>query len=165
MGRLGIHSRFLVFFLSSLVGLGGGAKRFLSFFLCSNRFPMCSPWVFPIAPCFNPICFAQSPPLFTYIGGWKGEALHLSIESSNFWEASRFQLLDMGQSNSTKRKLDLWGVKVGPKMVLNSFGRRNFLQPTGRPKHTPKVPYIFQFGGGGGGGFRRGYFPVFPGSF
>jgi hypothetical protein len=137
----------------------------LSFFLCSNRFPMCSPWVFPIAPCFNPICFAQSPPLFTYIGGWKGEALHLSIESSNFWEASRFQLLDMGQSNSTKRKLDLWGVKVGPKMVLNSFGRRNFLQPTGRPKHTPKVPYIFQFGGGGGGGFRRGYFPVFPGSF
>jgi hypothetical protein len=26
------------------------------------RFPMCSPRVFPIAPRFNPICFAQSPP-------------------------------------------------------------------------------------------------------
>jgi hypothetical protein len=41
----------------------------------------------------------------------------------------------------------LWGVKVGPKMVMNSFGRRNFLQPTGRPEHMPKVPCIFQFGG------------------
>ncbi len=31
----------------------------------------------------NPICFAQSPPFLTYIGGPKGEALfHLPIESS-----------------------------------------------------------------------------------
>ncbi len=37
-----------------------------------HRFPMCSPMVFPIAPHFNPICFAQSPPLLTYIGGPKG---------------------------------------------------------------------------------------------
>jgi hypothetical protein len=54
---------------------------FFHFFLCSQhvpfkfpmdshqvlntfpRFPMCSPRVFRIAPCFNPICFAQSPPL------------------------------------------------------------------------------------------------------
>jgi hypothetical protein len=43
---------------------------------------MCSPRVFPIAPRFNPICFAQSPPLLTYIGGPKPEALHLSMESS-----------------------------------------------------------------------------------
>jgi hypothetical protein len=35
-----------------------------------------------LAPRFNPICFAQSPPLLTYIGGPKGEALHHSIESS-----------------------------------------------------------------------------------
>jgi hypothetical protein len=50
-----------------------------------NMFPtflMCSSRVFPIAPHFNPICFAQSPPLLTYIGGPKGESLHLSIESS-----------------------------------------------------------------------------------
>jgi len=43
---------------------------------------MSSPRVFLIAPPFNPICFAQSPPLFSYIGGPKVEALHLSIESS-----------------------------------------------------------------------------------
>ncbi len=36
------------------------------------RFPMCSPKVFPIAPHLNPICFAQSAPLLTYIGGPKG---------------------------------------------------------------------------------------------
>jgi hypothetical protein len=32
-----------------------------------TKFPLCSSRVFPIAPCFNPICFAQSPPLLTYI--------------------------------------------------------------------------------------------------
>jgi hypothetical protein len=42
---------------------------------------MCSPRVFPIAPYSNPIYFAQSPTLLTYIVGPKGEALHLSIES------------------------------------------------------------------------------------
>ncbi len=47
----------------------------------SPRFPMRSPRVFPIAPCFNAICFAQSPPLLTYIGGQNGEALHLSRKS------------------------------------------------------------------------------------
>ncbi len=47
-----------------------------------HGFPMCSPKVFPIAPCFDPICFSQSPPLLTYIGGPKGKALHLSVESS-----------------------------------------------------------------------------------
>jgi len=31
--------------------------------ICFLKFLMCSPRVFPIAPCFNPICFAQSPPL------------------------------------------------------------------------------------------------------
>ncbi len=46
------------------------------------RFFRCSPRVFPIAPRFNPICFAQRPPLLTYIGGLKGEAFHLSIEYS-----------------------------------------------------------------------------------
>jgi hypothetical protein len=34
-------------------------------------FPTCSPKVFPIIPHSNPICFAQSPPLQTYIGGPK----------------------------------------------------------------------------------------------
>jgi hypothetical protein len=43
------------------------------------HFPLCSPRVFPIAPGFNPICFAQSPPLLTYIGGPKGEPEIFSI--------------------------------------------------------------------------------------
>jgi hypothetical protein len=47
-----------------------------------NMFPMCSPRVFLVAPRFNLICFAHSPPLLTYIGRPKGEALHLFIESS-----------------------------------------------------------------------------------
>jgi len=48
------------------------------------KFPMCSPRVFLIAPGFNPICFARSPPLLTYIDGPKGKALHLAIESYIF---------------------------------------------------------------------------------
>ncbi len=32
-----------------------------------------------------------------------------------------------------------------PKMVINFFGRRNFMQPMGRPKHTLNVPCIFSF--------------------
>jgi hypothetical protein len=52
---------------------------------------MCSPRVFPIAPCFNPICFAQSPPLLTYIAGPKEKTLDLSIESFIFGEALWFQ--------------------------------------------------------------------------
>jgi hypothetical protein len=61
---------------------------------------MCSPRVFPIAPGFNPICLAQSPPLLTYIGGPKGETLHLSIESSILGELRYFSIcFAMGQSN------------------------------------------------------------------
>jgi hypothetical protein len=67
------------------------------------RFPMCFPRVFPIAPRFNPICFAQSPPLLTYIHGPKGEALYHSIESSNLRSLHSFNLFFfffvMGQSN------------------------------------------------------------------
>jgi ferredoxin len=33
------------------------------------KFSMCSPRVFPIAPSIKPICFAQNPPLLTYIAG------------------------------------------------------------------------------------------------
>jgi hypothetical protein len=79
------------------------------------RFPICSPRVFLIAPRFNLICFAQSPLLLTYIGRPKGEALHLSIESSLLGSLHSFQFffLVMGQSNwliaklKKKKKLDL----------------------------------------------------------
>jgi hypothetical protein len=54
------------------------------------KFPMCSPRMSPIAPHFNRLCFAQSPPLLTYISGPKGEALHCSIESSVLGSLHRF---------------------------------------------------------------------------
>jgi hypothetical protein len=94
-------SALLYFLLSFGFGVRGG---FFSFFLCSQhvplkfsmgshqvpnmflRFSMCSPRVFSIAPHFNPICFAASPPLLIYIGWPKGEALHLSIDSFIFGE-------------------------------------------------------------------------------
>jgi len=88
-------------------GKGPRKGRFFSFFLCSNRFPMCSSWVFPIAPCFNPICFAQSPPLLTYINGPKDEALHLSIESSIFVKLHSFNFFLLGPIKFNKKKLDL----------------------------------------------------------
>jgi len=45
------------------------------------------------------MCFAQSPPLLTYIAGPMGEALHLSLESS-IWGASIVStFFVMSQSN------------------------------------------------------------------
>jgi hypothetical protein len=109
MGRLSIHSMCLDFFLLSFRGGGGRFFFFFSFFHCSqhvlqvpNGFPSGSqyvPWVpnvflkgIPIAPCFNPICFVQSPPLLTYIAGPKWEALHLSIKCSIFGILNRCKL-------------------------------------------------------------------------
>ncbi len=40
------------------------------------------PSLFPIAPGFNPICFAQSPPLLTYLAGPKGQVFPPPTESS-----------------------------------------------------------------------------------
>jgi hypothetical protein len=47
-----------------------------------TMFSMCSSRVFPGAIHFNPICFAQSPSLLSYIGGPKGETPSISVESS-----------------------------------------------------------------------------------
>jgi len=50
-------------------------------------------------------------------------------------------------------------------MVTKSFGKRNFMQPMGRPKYALKVHCFFSFyvlGGGGGGG--RDFFSFFPAS-
>jgi len=52
-----------------------------------------------------------------------------------------------------------------PKMVMKSFGKRNFMQPMGRPKHALKVPFFFPFmfwgfGAGGGGGDVFSFFPT-----
>jgi hypothetical protein len=172
IGRFRLHSRCLVFSFKSGGGGGGGRGgkgkpqrgRFFSFFLCSNRFRMCSPWVFPIVPCFNPICFAQSPPFLTYIGGPKGEALHLSIESSIFVNLHSFNFFLSGLIKFNKKKLDLWGVKVRPKIVINYFGNKNFMQPMGKAQAYTKCALHFIFLSLGGGGFRGGYFSGFHGS-
>ncbi len=74
---------------------------------------MCSTRVFPIAPRFNPLWFAQSPPLLNSIGGPKGEALHLSMESSILGSLHSFNFFFvMGQSNwliakKKEKELDL----------------------------------------------------------
>ncbi len=101
----------LIFFLLSL---GRGGEDFFHFSFDPNMFPssshrvlnmfprflMCFPRAFPIAPRFNPMCFAQSPPLLTYVGGPKGEALHLFLESSILGSFhSFFFFFVMGQSN------------------------------------------------------------------
>jgi len=90
------------FLLSFGGGVGGGI---FSFFLCSlqvpngfpsgsqyiPKFPLFSSRVFPIAPGFNPMCFAESSLLHTYVGGPKGEALYLSKESSTFGSTHSFK--------------------------------------------------------------------------
>jgi hypothetical protein len=114
-----MHSECLGFYFLLSFGWAGG---FFSSSICSQhvpfklpmvpnlilRFPMCSPRVFPIAPRFNPLCFAQCPPFLTYIGGPKREALHLSIESFILGSLHSFNLFfTMGQSNcliATKKK-------------------------------------------------------------
>jgi hypothetical protein len=84
MGRLSMHSNCLEFFSFKFWGVRGRGGN-ISFPFVPNGFPsfsMCSARVFPIAPLFNHEWFAQCPLLLTCIGGPKGEALHLSIESS-----------------------------------------------------------------------------------
>jgi hypothetical protein len=46
-------------------------------------------------------------------------------------------------------------------MVMNSFGKRNFMQPMGRPKHAIKVPCFFLVSFGGGEGWGGGVEGVF----
>jgi len=75
MGRCSIHSCTLAFQFG-FWGEGGGGRGFFihELLMCSYhvpklfpKFSMCSPMVFPITPNIKPICFAQNPPLLTYI--------------------------------------------------------------------------------------------------
>jgi len=103
----------LIFFLFSFGGGGGGG--FFSFFLCSLQVPNMFPRVFAMVPGFNPICFAQSPPLLTYLGGPKGEALCLSIESSILGSLHSFNFFfAMGQSNWLIAKKESWTCEAPP---------------------------------------------------
>jgi hypothetical protein len=110
MGRLSMCLKCLDFFF--LLSFGGkGGKTFFHFSFVLNMFPPSSQWVpirfpmwsqrvFPLAPCFNPICFAQSPPLLTYIGGPKEETPHLSVKSFILEDPNSFNFFFvMGRSN------------------------------------------------------------------
>ncbi len=106
-GRLSMHSKCLVFFSPFKLWVRGrGRGDFFQFSFVPNMFPSSSQWVFimfptfpmcsskmfPIARPLNPICFAQSPPLLTYICGPNGEPLHLSIKSSILGSLDSFNL-------------------------------------------------------------------------
>jgi hypothetical protein len=128
------------------------------------RFPMCSPRVFPIAPPFNLICFAQSPPLLTYIGGPKGEALHLSIKSfilgasivSTFFCYGPIELSHCQKKSWTCERLI--GTPVLKKGYICQKWWRTLLgieiscsQWEGPSMHSRCFAFLpFKFGGGGG---------------
>jgi hypothetical protein len=124
MGRLSMHPKCLDFFLLSF-GLGGRIFPIFPLFpTCSfqvpTRFPMCSLRVFPIALCFNPICFiccAQSPPLLTYLCGPKGEALHLSIESSILGSLHSFNFFLLWTIKLTHCKKKKVGLVRQPQLI------------------------------------------------
>jgi hypothetical protein len=82
------------------------------------KFPTCFTRVFPIAPRFNPLCFAQSPPLLTYISGPKGMAPHLSIESSILGSLHGFNFFfhdgPIKLAHSKKKKKKSWTCEGPP---------------------------------------------------
>jgi hypothetical protein len=94
------------------------SRDFFHSSIVPNGFPMCSPKVFPAAPHLNPICFAQSAPLLTYIGGPKGEALDLSIGSCILGSLYSFNcFFVMGPWNwfiATKKKEKSWTCEAPP---------------------------------------------------
>jgi hypothetical protein len=87
------------------------------------KFSMCFPRVFPIAPGFHPLCFAQSPPLLTYVvGGPKGRPLHFSINSSILGSLHGLNVFFvMGHSNwliAKKKKKKKVGLVFSPTNVI-----------------------------------------------
>jgi hypothetical protein len=80
-----------------------------------------SPKVFRVAPHFNPICFAQSPPLHTNIGGPKGETLHHPIESSILGSLHKLTFFCAGPIKLThckkKRKKKRVGLARHPRLI------------------------------------------------
>ncbi len=73
---------------------------------------MGSPMLFPIAPRFSPICFAQSPALLTYTGGPKGEALYFSTESSILGSLHNFNFF-LRWANQIGSLQEIFKKKVG----------------------------------------------------
>jgi hypothetical protein len=75
-----------VLYLFSNYGLLYESHKPTCTILAEHDFPLCSQTSqsvaqgFAIAPCFNPIGFAQSPPLLTYVRGPKGHLIRHSVE-------------------------------------------------------------------------------------
>jgi hypothetical protein len=108
--------------------------------------------VFPITPCFNPICFAQNPPLLTYIGGLKGEALHLSIESLIFVSLDSFNFFLSGPIKFNKKKVGLVKVKGQDKNSDKLFWEEKFHAANGKAQaHTECALHFFLLSFGGRG--------------
>jgi hypothetical protein len=70
-------------------------------------------------------CSKSSP--FTYIGGPKGEALHLSIESSIFGSLHSFNFFLPWANQIQQKKVGLVRGKGQAKNGDELFGRRNFM--------------------------------------
>ncbi len=120
MGKCNMHSRPPTFFFILLEGWGLWGKDFSFLWgvlMCSHVVPQ---WVFPIAPNFKPICFAQSPPLLTYIGGPNGRTLWFSniesfnlggLHTSNFFSDGQilltYNLASLGGPNSARARTHL----------------------------------------------------------
>jgi hypothetical protein len=115
--------------------------------------------VFPITPCFNPICFAQSPPLLTYIGGSKGEAFHLSIESLIFGSLHSFNFFFPSANQIQQQKIGLVRRKVQAKNGDELFWEEKFHVAKGKAQtHMQDALYFFLLSLGGEWIQRRIFF-------
>jgi len=122
-----MHSKCLDFFSFKFWVLGGGGGGFFHFSFVPNMFPSSSqfvpyvpkvsPNVFWVASHFNPRCFAQSPPLHTYIGGPKGEALHLPTESSILGSLHKFNFFCDGPIKLTHCNIKKVGLVRYPQLI------------------------------------------------
>ncbi len=140
----------------------GQEEDFFHVSFLPNRFPMCSPWVLSISPCFNPICFAQSAPLFTYIAGPKGKALHHSIESSILRRLHSFNVVLWWADQNSKIKVGLVKGIAQAKNGGELFWEEKFHAANGKAQAcTQGALHFFLLSLEGFGG---GYFSVFLGS-
>ncbi len=116
------------------------------------RIPMCSPRVFPIAPCCNLICFAQSPPLLTYIGGSKGGGTPSFHKIFYFGSVHSFNLFfAMGQSSCVIAKKESWtcerliGTPVLKKGYIFQGEKEQFHETNRKAQLTPMNVQFFSF--------------------
>jgi hypothetical protein len=113
-------------FLIWVLGARGRGERFYfhELLMCSQhvpklfpKFSMCFPRLFPIAPNFKPICFAQNPPLLTYIHG-------VFVAMNPFEERNFIQ--PMGNAISSRGALVFFLLSFGCTIGRLEVGREGF---------------------------------------